>query len=73
MEQYTIRGFKEVFEESIEYLALADNEDRLEYLEKCNWVENLNTIQAKWGYLPQEDYSDNKEEVIDLIVSVLNG
>jgi CMP-N-acetylneuraminic acid synthetase/phosphoglycolate phosphatase-like HAD superfamily hydrolase len=48
-------------------------DDSMSHLEKCNWVENLNTIQAKWGYLPQEDYSDNKEEVIDLIVSVLNG
>ena len=49
MEQYTIRGFKEVFEESIEYLALADNEDRLEYLDKCNWVISyiISTIKSR--------------------------
>jgi CMP-N-acetylneuraminic acid synthetase/phosphoglycolate phosphatase-like HAD superfamily hydrolase len=48
-------------------------DDSNSHLEKCNWVENLKTVQAKWGYLPKDEYSDNKKEVIDLMSSVLKG
>jgi CMP-N-acetylneuraminic acid synthetase/phosphoglycolate phosphatase-like HAD superfamily hydrolase len=47
-------------------------DDSNSHLEKCKWVENLTTVQAKWGYLPKDEYADNKEEVINLISSVLN-
>lgn len=48
-------------------------DDSNSHLEKCKWVENLKTVQAKWGYLPKNEYANNKEEVINLISSVLNG
>jgi CMP-N-acetylneuraminic acid synthetase/phosphoglycolate phosphatase-like HAD superfamily hydrolase len=48
-------------------------DDSISHLNKCNWVENLNTIQAKWGYVLSDDYRDNKEEVVDSILKVLKG
>jgi CMP-N-acetylneuraminic acid synthetase/phosphoglycolate phosphatase-like HAD superfamily hydrolase len=48
-------------------------DDSNSHLEKCNWVENLKTIQAKWGYLPKDEYNDNKKEVIDQMSLLLKG
>ena len=48
-------------------------DDSRSHLDKCNWIENLETVQAQWGYVLPDDYSDNKEEVLHLISKVLNG
>jgi CMP-N-acetylneuraminic acid synthetase/phosphoglycolate phosphatase-like HAD superfamily hydrolase len=48
-------------------------DDSRSHLDKCIWIENLKTVQAQWGYVLPDDYSDNKEEVLHLISTVLNG
>lgn len=48
-------------------------DDSLFHLDKCNWINNLKTMQAQWGYVLPDDYIDNKEEVANLILKVLNG
>lgn len=48
-------------------------DDSISHLDKCNWVENLKTVQARWGYVLPDDYSDNKEEVVASILTLLNG
>jgi CMP-N-acetylneuraminic acid synthetase/phosphoglycolate phosphatase-like HAD superfamily hydrolase len=48
-------------------------DDSRSHLDKCKWVENLEIIQAKWGYVSPDDYSNNKEEVCHLITKVLMG
>ncbi len=46
-------------------------DDSSKHLSKCSWVENLITIQAKWGYVSPEIYIDNKSEVLSMIFEVL--
>jgi CMP-N-acetylneuraminic acid synthetase/phosphoglycolate phosphatase-like HAD superfamily hydrolase len=48
-------------------------DDSKSHLDKCSWVEGLNTLQAQWGYVFPEDYLDNKDEVISAIQEVLRG
>jgi CMP-N-acetylneuraminic acid synthetase/phosphoglycolate phosphatase-like HAD superfamily hydrolase len=48
-------------------------DDSKSHLDKCNWVEGLKTIQAKWGYVLPEDYSVNMDEVVTVIQEVLRG
>jgi CMP-N-acetylneuraminic acid synthetase/phosphoglycolate phosphatase-like HAD superfamily hydrolase len=48
-------------------------DDSIKHINKCDWIENLKTIQAKWGYVPTESFEDNKEKVSDLILSTLRG
>ena len=62
MEQYTIRGFRGAIEESVEYLALADNEDRLEYLDKCNWVLSYIILTVKSRNKPLNYYVNISSE-----------
>ena len=47
MEQYTIRGFRDVLEESVEYLALTNTEEKLECLDKCNWILSFIILTVK--------------------------
>jgi CMP-N-acetylneuraminic acid synthetase/phosphoglycolate phosphatase-like HAD superfamily hydrolase len=48
-------------------------DDSISHLDKCNWIENLKTVQARWGYVLPDDYSDNKKEVVGSILTVLKG
>ena len=48
-------------------------DDSSKHLSKCDWVLNLETIQAKWGYVSPEIYSDNKVQVINKILETLRG
>ncbi|NRB42054.1 MAG: hypothetical protein HRU20_26880 [Pseudomonadales bacterium] len=46
-------------------------DDSAQHLEKCSWVENLDVLQAKWGYVSKKDSSDNKAEVYERIEALL--
>ncbi|KZY88514.1 hypothetical protein A3743_11535 [Oleiphilus sp. HI0072] len=48
-------------------------DDSYSHLEKCNWVEKLSTIQAKWGYVFPEVYEDNKNEVLNAAMEIIGG
>ena len=48
-------------------------DDSYSHLKKCEWVEGLEILQAKWGYVMSSDYEDNKEEVVNTIMGVLRG
>lgn len=63
MEQFTIRGFKEVFEESAEYLALSNTEERLECLDKCNWILSFIILTVKSRNKPLNYYVNIHSEI----------
>ncbi|GEK15073.1 cytidylyltransferase domain-containing protein [Aliivibrio fischeri] len=48
-------------------------DDSYSHIAKCEWVENLSVVQAKWGYVTPDIFEDNKDEVINLIMEVLRG
>jgi len=48
-------------------------DDSKKHLDKSNWVENLSSIQARWGYVYPDHYLNNKNEVINKIVKTLRG
>jgi hypothetical protein len=49
MEQFTIRGFKDILENSSEYKSIESADYRLVLLDRCNWYISfiLKTIEAK--------------------------
>lgn len=46
-------------------------DDSKSHINKCHWVSNLKTVQARWGYVLPEDFLDNKEEVANYILETL--
>lgn len=46
-------------------------DDSRQHLDKCNWVDNLDVIQARWGYVSVEERQDNKHEVFKKIEETL--
>ena len=56
MEQYTINGFRDVLEESIEFLTLTNTEERLECLDKCNWILSFIVLNIKARNKPLNYY-----------------
>lgn len=63
MEQYTIRGFRNVLEESVEYLALSNTEERLECLDKCNWILSFIILTVKSRDKPLNYYVNIHSEI----------
>ena len=46
-------------------------DDSLRHLEKCSWIESLDVIQARWGYVSAEIKEDNMKEVFHKIEEVI--
>ena len=63
MEQYTIRGFRDVLEESVEYLALTNTEEKLECLDKCNWILSFIILTIKSRDKPLNYYVNIHSEI----------
>ena len=48
-------------------------DDSYTHLQKCKWVEGLDTVQAKWGYVLPDIYENNKDEVLDRALEIIGG
>jgi CMP-N-acetylneuraminic acid synthetase/phosphoglycolate phosphatase-like HAD superfamily hydrolase len=48
-------------------------DDSHKHISKCLWVTNLTTVQACWGYVPPEQYRNNKSEVVNAIIETISG
>ena len=48
-------------------------DDSHKHLNKCNWVNNLEVVHARWGYVAPDVYQDNKAEVLNQITAMLQG
>ncbi|WP_462155371.1 hypothetical protein [Pseudoalteromonas piscicida] len=48
-------------------------DDSYSHLSKCEWVENLQLVHARWGYVTPDVYLDNKTDVINSAIEVLRG
>ena len=48
-------------------------DDSYKHLSKCQWVEHLETSQACWGYVPPQEYNDNKNEILNKLTTFLQG
>ena len=66
MEQYTINGFRDVLEESIEFLTLTNTEERLECLDKCNWILSFIVLNIKARNKPLNYYVNIHSKIFRL-------
>lgn len=48
-------------------------DDSKKHIAKCDWVDNLVTKQACWGYVSPDDFFDNKDEIVNSIIDILKG
>ena len=46
-------------------------DDSFHHIDKCSWIENLESIQARWGYVSNDIKEDNKQEVFAKIKNLL--